>query len=107
MFFNKDVNLRFVSGYDERFIQQSKFVETWANKHPDPNASGYFVQLYFASSHIANFILVSVDGGRALLPLPKGDTNLEVSPLDYKVAQIHNKLGRLDEYMARSSMRVS
>lgn len=107
IYYKKNVNLRFVSGYDDKYIQQNGFIEPWANKHPDPKATGYFVQLYFASSHINNFILVSVDGGRALLPLPKSFTNLEVFPLDYKIAQIHDKLGSLNEYMSRSNLKIS
>lgn len=107
IYFKKNVNLRFISGYDERFIRENRFKENWANIHPDPNATGYFVQLYFAASHISNFILVSVDRGRALLPLPKSSTNLEVSPLDYKVAQIHDRLNSLNEYMTRSKLQIS
>lgn len=107
IFYKKNVNLRFVFGFTEGHIQQAKFIEKWANKHPDAKATGYFIPLYFGYSHISNFILVSVDGGRALLPLPKSDTCLEVSPLDYKVAQIHDKLGSLNEYMSRSSLGIS
>ncbi len=107
IYFKKNVNLRFISGYDERFVQENRFKENWANIHPDSNATGYYIQLYFSSSHLSNFILVSVDGGRALLPLPKSRTNLEVSPLDYKVAQIHDRLSSLNEYMARSELQIS
>lgn len=107
MFFKKNVNLRFVYAYDERFIQQADFKEDWANMHRNPNATGYFVQLYFASTHILNVILVSVDGGQALLPIPKCDENRFVSLLDYKVAQIFDKTGLLDEYMTRSGLQIS
>jgi len=103
-YFNRNVNLRFEM--DEDGIVMENFREEWANRHPDSKATSYEYCLYFNSTLIHAFILVSVDGGWAKLPMPKSLNKLVVSPLDYKVAQIHYRLNSLDEYMNRSGLRV-
>ncbi len=109
--YKKDMNLRFEVKYEEDGIQSENFNEPWANSFPDPSATGYWCGLYYGATLIQRFILISVDGGRALLPLPKtrsGDTifpNL-VLPLDYKVAQIHDSLDTLQEYMSLAGLYV-
>lgn len=104
--FKRDVNLRFETSYENDGIQCEDFKEEWANRFPDPHATGVFCDLYYAASRIERFVLVSVDGGRALLPLPKSALDLRVPALTYKVAQIHDTLGSLDGYMLRSGLRV-
>ncbi|SRR6266545_6026443 len=107
IYFKKNVNLRFEMDFDDAGIQNEDFTEKWANKHPDPKATGYWCDLYYASTHIERFILVSVDGGRAMLPMPINPANdLRVEDLDFKVAQIHDT-GRLSEYMFRSGLLYS
>lgn len=54
---------------------------------------------------IDRFILVSVDGGKAELPTPATGTP-EIDPLDYKVAQIFDQHGTLDEYLSRAVLTV-
>jgi len=107
-YFKHNVNLRFESANDKSDVVMEDFREPWANCHPDPKATSYQYHCYFGSTIIYTFILVSVDGGwRARLPLPKSREELVVSPLDYKVAQIHDQqLNSLDEYMSRSGLRV-
>ncbi len=46
-------------------------------------------------------MLVSVDGGRATLPIPVTLNSKTVRALDYKVAEIIDD-GFLDEYMSRA-----
>lgn len=108
--YQRDVNLRFEVTYDDEGTQNADFREPWANRHPDPNATGYWCRLYYGSSLIETFILVSVDGGRAMLPLPTSGEDREhpgaVKSLNHKVAQIHDTLGSLDEYMRRSGLIV-
>lgn len=106
VYFKKNVNLRFEMEFNENGTQYENFKEPWANKHPDPNASGYWCKLYYGATHIDSYILVSVDGGRALLPLPKSINELTINPLSYKVAQIHDSLGTLNQYMARSGLTL-
>ena len=100
--YTKDISLQLrfeMSSLDED-LQQQDFKEPWANRFPDPNATGYFYDLYYGQTLIERFILVGVDGERALLPLPIGHTK-NVKSIYYKVAQIHDQLGTLDEYMQR------
>jgi hypothetical protein len=107
--YRRDLNLRFEINYSDEGTQY--FVEAWANRHPDPRASGYWCDLYYASTLIERFILVAVDGGRAMLPIPRCGSDLahldEVTSLEYKIAQIHDTLGTLDQYLRRSGLRVS
>ncbi len=88
------------------FVHSNEFVEKWANKHPDPNAKSYYYHIYFGTTIVRELILVSVDGGRAELPLPIVGTN-EVTALDYKVAQIFDSIHTVDEYIYRSGLKVS
>ena len=108
-FYAHDVNLRFeqeelVIDDDGRPVVNN-FKEDWTDKFA-PNAKSYGYGLYYASTLIKTFPLISVDGARAHLPMPKAGTTI-VSELDYKVAQIHDISGSLDEYMKRANFTVS
>ncbi|MEX0734321.1 MAG: hypothetical protein WDZ66_12160 [Steroidobacteraceae bacterium] len=92
-------------------IQNAHFREHWANRHPDPDAAGYWYDLHFGPTLIGRFILVGVDGVRALIPTPSradgfpgGITN-QGMPL--KVARIHDALGTWDEYIRRYGLDVA
>ncbi len=87
-------------------FDSDKFVgEAWATKHPDPTAYRETYEIYYGSSFVEEKLLVSVDGHRASLPLPKINTN-KVSIEDYQFAQIVDQLGTLDEYMKRAGLEV-
>jgi hypothetical protein len=107
----KDVNLRLEVNYSEEGTQCRDFIEEWANRHPDPHATGYWCDIYYNCTHVFRTILVSVDGGRAQLPIPRqkgmGGKYSEVLPFDYRVAQIFDTLGTLDEYMTRSRLSLA
>lgn len=107
----RDVNLHLAINYLDEGQQCRDFKEEWANRHPDPHATGYWCDIYYGSTHISRNILVAVDGGRAMLPIPrqKGiDGKLtEVLPFDYRVAQIFDTQGGLDQYMARSKLTLA
>lgn len=111
--YRNDVNLRIEVDWSEDGTQCEDFKEPWANCYPDSRASGYWVDIYYGVSHIISMrsILVSVDGARAILPIPrqKGVSGkiTEVLPLDYKYAQIFDSLGTLDEYMWRSKLTLA
>ncbi len=103
-------SLRFEMSSREDGTQNNNFQEPWANRHPDSHAYGLWCDLFFGPTHITRFILVGVDGMRALVPPPRspsGDPGgLEIQPYDYRVAQIHDSLGTLDEYIRRSGLTV-
>jgi hypothetical protein len=96
--------LRIETRHIDEFILNEDFSEKWANQFPDPHATSYYYHLYYGSTRLKDFILVSVDGGRALLPLPKYPTNLEVEPLRYKIALIFDQSGSCDEYMKEAGL---
>jgi hypothetical protein len=102
--------LRFEINYTRAGTQADDFQEPWASRHPDPHATGYWCQLYYGASLIGQYVLVSVDGGRAMLPLPSLGADRQhpgpVTILEYKIAEIHDSLGTLKEYMTRSGLVV-
>jgi hypothetical protein len=50
-------------------------------------------------------VLVSVDGGRAILPMPKSRVNLVVGTMEYRVAELFDKSETLWQYFARAGLR--
>lgn len=105
VFLKEDPGLRFRVEYMDNGIQNADYKDEWANRHPHPVAVGYWHDLYYDGNLIERFILVSVDGGRANLPPPNWQTG-RINMLSYKVAQIHDLLGTLDDYIKRSGLDV-
>ncbi len=105
VFLKEDPRLRFRATYTGEGVQNDDYKDKWANCHPDPKATGYWYDLYYDGNLIDRFILVSVDGARASIPPPDWQTG-KINKMDYKVAQIHDTLRSLDEYIARSGLDV-
>lgn len=103
-----DVDLRIETSLEDLHVQNPQFTAPWANNHTDPAARGYFYDLYYRSSLLHRFVLVSVDGARALLPLPRTFNSTDVPLITYRVAQIWDEAhgGTLDQYMQSSGLRV-
>ena len=99
-YFIRNVHLRFESGEGEYFDAVKNFKESWLKfgKLQDPNASSHSFYLFYGATLIKSFVLISVDGGRAWIPMPHPE-NLAVRQLDYRVALIHDPHGRCDNYM--------
>jgi hypothetical protein len=104
-YLKKDPRLRIRVRWDDEGIHVRDFKEPWANKHTDPIANSYWYDLSNNGALIERFILVSVDGARAELPLPNRNT-LEVKPLIYKVAEVFDELDTLEKYMLSSGLSV-
>jgi hypothetical protein len=104
-FLKEDSRLRIRVRWDDEGIHVKDFKEPWANKYPNPTANSYWYDLSNDGALIERFILVSVDGAWAELPLPDRNT-LEVKPLIYKVAEVFDELNTLEEYMRRSGLSV-
>ena len=104
-FLKEDPRLRIRVRWDDEGVHVRGFVEAWANKFPNPTANSYWYGLSYDGALIERFILVSVDGGIAELPLPNAGT-LDVKPLTFKVAQVFDELNTLDQYMARAGLNV-
>ena len=104
-FLKEDPRLRIRVRWDDTGIHVKDFNETWAITHSNPAANSYLYDLYYDGALINSFILVSVDGGQAVLPMPDS-TTLEVDPLNYKVAQIIDRHNTLDKYMSKSGLSI-
>lgn len=104
-FLLEDPRLRFCNKHADEGIQNENFKQKWANTYPDKQAVGYWYDLYYDGSLINRFILVAVDGGRASLPPPDFQTG-KITKLEYKVAQIHDILRSLDQYIVQSRLEV-
>lgn len=105
-FLKEDPKLRIRCRLDTLGIHNANLQEPWANNHPDPHATSYWYELYNDGALIERFILVSVDGARATLPLPEANRR-DVPYLRYKIAQIVDDQQTLDDYMGRSGLRVT
>jgi len=105
--FKKNPSLRIETKHTDEFIHNDDFREKWANGFPDPHATSYYYHVYFGATRLKEFILVSVDGGRALLPLPKSVKELSVEPIQYKIATIFDRFGTCDEYMEMAGLYLA
>lgn len=103
VFLKEDPRLRIRCRSDEFGVHNKDFREPWANRHPDPEARSYWYEYCYDSALIERFVMVSIDGGRAVLPLPKIQTS-SVPRLNYKVAQLFDSRNTLDTYMKRSGL---
>ena len=103
--FKHNVNLRIQVNYVDNGVHSEYFNESWATKHPDNHATSYYCDIFYGPSLIEQKVVVSVDGGRAILPLPKINT-LDYSSLDYKIAKIADRSDRIDEYIKRSGLKL-
>ena len=103
--YKNDLNI-WIKRKDIDFDRDKFGGEDWATKHPDPNAYREIYEIYYNSSFVEEKMLVSVDGFRASLPLPKVGTN-KVKEEDYQFAKIVDQLNTLDEYINRANLEVS
>lgn len=100
-------SLRIETHHKDEFIHNDDFYENWANSFLDSHARSYYYHVYVGATRLKEFILVSVDGGRALLPLPKNPTDLSVEKIRYKIALIFDQFGSCDEYMKRAGLYLA
>jgi hypothetical protein len=77
------------------------------NNFPDPNASLHAADIFFNGSLVHRTLYATVDGGRADLPLPTGNT-LDV-PADYarliRLVDALSSVGGSREYFQRAGFR--
>ena len=105
-FFKEDPRLRFRAKFIDDGVHCEDFAEDWATSYPSGKATSYWYELYYDGAFLDRFILVSVDGGRADMPLPDLQTK-KISLLYYHVAKIHDASGSLDDYIRRSGLSVN
>lgn len=106
--YSSNVNLRVEVNYTDEGTQCEDFKDDWANVSIKPQATGYWCDIYFSQSHIGRTILVSVDEGRALLPLPrKQNTSGKlrvVEPYDYRIAELFDTQETLYRYFSQAGL---
>ena len=98
--------VRFKINYNKPI--NDNFIEPGYNEHPCNKASTYDCELFYKNNGIKQFILVLVDGGRAILPLTKEYGSKNITSLEhYKVAKIMSSdPSTVDEYIRRSGFKV-
>jgi hypothetical protein len=93
------------------FQHQEKFQEKWASSFPDPRASSFFVDVFYNNALVFRHRYVTVDGGRAYLPIPKTGDILEVPSKEYEFirllhAIVYGSDKEYDDYFQRANFRV-
>ena len=81
------------------------FKEEWATKFPDPDAKLRLYDIYYRSSFVETFLLVSVDGHKAALPMPLPKSKY-VPKKTYDLARAVDYRATLDDYMGRAGFTV-
>ncbi|MGG7177188.1 NACHT domain-containing protein [Clostridium paraputrificum] len=90
----------------DSFEGKRAFHEKWATNHCDDKAyiSDYYI--YDGDIEIKRFSLVDVDGYRAILPIPKRNTNI-IKRSDYFLSRLFNeRIETLHEYIILSDLIV-
>lgn len=93
--------------------------EPWTQVFNDKNAHMYFLDFFYNGALVYRETVVSVDGGRCVLPLPKQipDKNDQSKIIEYRTSTTLNNILRLinslysryeyDEYIQRSGIKIS
>ncbi len=100
--YKKDVNLRIESDFDSA----EPFSESWATKLPDSNARTVEYTVWYGDTRVVRKTLVSVDGGRAELPMPKSATELVVDSASVNFARVVTIIDTVDEYLGKCGISV-
>ena len=104
--YKNDLNLRIErADYDN----YKNFNEPWATSHPDSSAQSVDYTVKYGFSFVERHKLVSVDGHRAILPMPKSQDELIVKPTEVNFASIVDTGGqdKVEEYLRRSQISVA
>jgi hypothetical protein len=96
-----NVTIREKRGEDD----QDDFQEEWAKRVPDKSAKMVEFDLYYGASFVETHYIVGVDGFRALLPLPKLETET-IARDKYVFAKCIDFQNSLDEYIERCRLTV-
>ena len=87
------------------------FHEEWANQFSDPHATSSYVDLFYNGALIHRELYVTVDGGRASLPLPERRGERLVAPIGYAhlcrlLVSFETNADDFDHYMTRAGISV-
>ncbi len=102
----RDTKLRIVHHTGDEGVQNEDFQEPWANKFPDPKATGFWYDVEYDGGCLRRMLIVAVDGYRAYLPCPKV-TEMTVSKLQDAVGRIiATDQQRYAEYKERAGIKT-
>jgi hypothetical protein len=101
--YKNDLNLHIERADYETYRE---FDEPWAKSHPDPKAVAVDYVVKYGSSFVDKHTLVSVDGYRATLPMPRSMDDLKVDKSDANFARIVDIGDKVDEYLGRSKIQI-
>ncbi|MFW6025367.1 MAG: hypothetical protein ACOCRX_03405 [Candidatus Woesearchaeota archaeon] len=103
--YKKDLNLRVER---QKTDEIGTFKEEWATDFPDSNAESIEHIVKYNNSFVYRKLLVSVDGGRALLPMPESHENLAVTEKAVNFAKLVCFSGpdKVDEYLERANFNI-
>ena len=113
--FAKDLSISLAWGLG---LKNKELNESWTQVFPDKSARMYFLDFFYNKALIYRETVVSVDGGRCILPLPKQvfDKADETKVIEYRINSIINNILRLvnslqttydyDSYISRSGIIV-
>jgi hypothetical protein len=106
VYVTEDPRLRYKIKYYGSGIQAEDFAEDWTTCHPNKKATGYWCDLYYGYSFIDRILIVSVDGGRAMLAAPRPGTNI-IDRYNYHVSLLFDSGDKVDQYIVRSGLAIS
>ncbi len=87
------------------------FKEDWANSFPDAHATSHYVDFFFNGALVYRALYLTVDGGRAKLPLPESDHQGRFTPRTYAtlcrllVALEGTQASEVDKYLRTAQIR--
>ena len=105
--YKPDLSVTLAWGLDEN----PHFEEPWANGFPDPKAASHYIDIFYNNALVFRTLYVSVDGGRAYLPLPEGPDELVVPrPYNALIRLIDHiggtRISEYDTYFRRAGFQV-
>lgn len=102
--YKKDLSLR-IKRKDLQEI--GTFQEEWATNFPDSNADSLEYLVKYNNSFVSRKVLVDVDGGRAILPMPnRQEGKLIVTEKDVNFAKIVSIVDSVDDYIQKADFKV-
>ena len=106
-YLDEDPRLRLICRFDEYGKHCDDFSECWATKVSNGPVQSYYYDLMYDRALIERFILVSIDGNRASIPLPKSAEELCITALQYKIGEIVNReTANFHEYLNRTEVQT-
>lgn len=106
-YLDEDPRLRLTCRYDDYGKHCDNFAEEWATKVSHDPVQSYYYDFVYDRALIERFILVAVDGNRALIPLPKSRAVLKITQLQYVIGEIANKKTEdFVDYLGRTGVQV-